>query len=437
MPMDNHNAILYNQHQQLTHVRALRAHDGLAPVPGMAENERASAIVMGRPPPTHTSPAGPAGPRGPGQQPNGSGAPHPQMPGSAPPQQPHVPQPPSFNGVPPGQRPMSMNGPPQPQPPNGQQQRPVGTPNHNLPFQSPTMSHSPNGQQGPRPPSQQAPGPGPQGAPMANLNGPSPVMNRSMMPPNSIPQGLVMGGTPQPPQQGGPGPQGGNFGQMGGGRPPSRTNTPQMQPGMTHQSPSMGNRQPMPQLEAIESEFRQINPSLFPQLKQDASIPAEKNQNHFSYDDKRKIIDAYKMRYKGPGTPGPPSATASTSYDDATRHGWSPRADANERADTPTQRQYAAAAAAAAAETSGRPADDGCDAGANWASRTDGSSSRDGHGSDGATTTKYPFTKSTMLQVSCSKAVLQALDSSNSSGVRNLKDDQISRLQARQELLAT
>jgi hypothetical protein len=318
--MDNHNAILYNQ----VRTQRLASRNATDRPPAPTTNPRPSPpsprrvgpgtrygreracqchrhgyvlmpcprrcssnlSVSGRPPPTHTSPAGPAGPRGPGQQPNGSGAPHPQMPGSAPPQQPHVPQPPSFNGVPPGQRPMSMNGPPQPQPPNGQQQRPVGTPNHNLPFQSPTMSHSPNGQQGPRPPSQQAPGPGPQGAPMANLNGPSPVMNRSMMPPNSIPQGLVMGGTPQPPQQGGPGPQGGNFGQMGGGRPPSRTNTPQMQPGMTHQSPSMGNRQPMPQLEAIESEFRQINPSLFPQLKQDASIPAEKNQNHFSYDDK-------------------------------------------------------------------------------------------------------------------------------------------------------
>lgn len=235
---------------------------------------------------------------GPAPQLNGVSSPHPPTPGSA--HHPHGPQPPNFNpmaqGIP---RPPSMNGPPQPHPSNGQpsqQQRPVGTPNHNLPFQSPTMAHSPLQ---PGPSGQQTPGVGPQSAPMGNLSGPSPHMvNRgAMMPPNGVPPGMGMGGMPQQPQQPGQSaPQGPNFG-TSVGRPPSRTNTPQGQPGMMHSSPLMGNRQPIPPPnptnEYIEAEFRKLPTNTIHNAKLESGIPAEKDNAALTIAEKVRFCRYY------------------------------------------------------------------------------------------------------------------------------------------------
>lgn len=248
---------------------------------------------------------------GPAPQLNGVSSPHPPTPGSA--HHPHGPQPPNFNpmaqGIP---RPPSMNGPPQPHPSNGQpsqQQRPVGTPNHNLPFQSPTMAHSPLQ---PGPSGQQTPGVGPQSAPMGNLSGPSPHMvNRgAMMPPNGVPPGMGMGGMPQQPQQPGQSaPQGPNFG-TSVGRPPSRTNTPQGQPGMMHSSPLMGNRQPIPPPnptnEYIEAEFRKLPTNTIHNAKLESGIPAEKDNAALTIAEKRRIFEHVRRKAGPPTGPGTP-----------------------------------------------------------------------------------------------------------------------------------
>lgn len=107
------------------------------------------------------------------------------------------------------------------------------------------------------------------------------------MPPNGVHQGMVMGGGPQKPQQQGA-PQGPGFSQMGGGRPPSRTNTPQMQPGMmVNQSPSMGNRQIVGGAEmAINNDFARLQPAHIHQAKLEVGIPVDKDSSALNLNEK-------------------------------------------------------------------------------------------------------------------------------------------------------
>ncbi|TFK21776.1 hypothetical protein FA15DRAFT_681963 [Coprinopsis marcescibilis] len=241
---------------------------------------------------------------------------HPQHPGG--PQQPHfnpMMQQRPMNGSQPQQS-LSTNGAPQPQ-----QQRSMA-PNPNLPFHpSPTMAaHSPNAgpgmQQGPMP-SQGQQLPGQQPPPMGNLGGPSPLlqsMNRggAMLPPNGVPppQGMMI---PGPQQQGGPMSSGTPMQQFqqlgGGGRPPSRTNTPQMQ-GMMQQSPSMGNRQVMPMVAdaTILSDFARLSPQQVLLWKQEMKI-ADKDNSQLSVQEKRRILHHHTQRTRPPNAVAGPSSS--------------------------------------------------------------------------------------------------------------------------------
>lgn len=249
--------------------------------------------VMGSHPPT------PAGGPSQGPLPQGSHPGGPQQPGFHPMMQ---------------QQPRQLNG-PQPQPPSQQgppsqpqQQRPLG-PNPNMPFQSPTLAaSSPNHGSG-MPPPQQSSGPQP---PMGNLGGPSPLLGRpgGMLPPNGgpPPQSMMMhpqGGSMHP--NGTPTQQ---FQQVpNNGRPPSRTNTPQMHP-MMQQSPSLTNRQLMTDA-AIAAEFSRLGHQLVSQLKSETEL-SSKDPNHFNIQDKRKIVLLHQSRSRPPNATAGPSNPAMT-----------------------------------------------------------------------------------------------------------------------------
>ena len=120
------------------------------------------------------------------------------------------------------------------------------------------------------------------------------------MPPGGIPPNMgIGGGIPQPQQVGQPGgPPGPGFGPMPTGRPPSRTNTPQMQqPGMIQQSPSMGNRPMMPpdafqMNQQLQNEFSRLPPTAIQQAKIDLGIPLERDNNSLRPDEKvRRFLD--------------------------------------------------------------------------------------------------------------------------------------------------
>ena len=185
-------------------------------------------------------------PQQPNGVPGGPGGPQQSAPGVNPN------QPMQFNSLMPGQQqqrqpPPLINGHPQ-QP----QQRGPG------PFQSPTMSHSPQNNAGT--PGQLGPSNQPQQGqqqgqpPMGQFGGPSPNMAHAhmsrtdMLPPNGAmnPMSSAQQQQQLPQQPGGPPTPGYSQQQQqqqGGGRPPSRTNTPA---GMMHSSPSMAPRQPPP-----------------------------------------------------------------------------------------------------------------------------------------------------------------------------------------------
>ncbi|KAF6756495.1 hypothetical protein DFP72DRAFT_1066843 [Ephemerocybe angulata] len=81
---------------------------------------------------------------------------------------------------------------------------------------------------------------------------------------------------------------------------------------MMQQSPSMGNRQPIPQPGlsdyAVQNEFQKLvqqQQQLLPQAKADAGIPGDKDVSAFTMNDKRKILEAVSRRFpKNPSTPG-------------------------------------------------------------------------------------------------------------------------------------
>jgi hypothetical protein len=227
----------------------------------------------------------------PGSQLNGIGGPPPTPNSSAP-------QPPNFQPMLPGQRPGM--GP----------QRQAG-----MPFQSPTMAHSPQNTGG-APAQQQHSQP-----PMGQL-GPSPHlahMNRGMHPPNG-PQGMPqsgMGGgqptnTPTPSLQ--------NL-----GRPPSRTATPGQNSMMVHASPSMASRQPpgsmvpnadiRQQTDMINGEIQRLNNSgALAAIRQEAGM-ADKELSHLTLDDKQRLLALARQRSRSvkPGQPGPNNAAAGPS----------------------------------------------------------------------------------------------------------------------------
>ncbi|TFK48481.1 hypothetical protein OE88DRAFT_1664316 [Heliocybe sulcata] len=179
---------------------------------------------------------------------------------------------------------------PNPRPMNAQQRGPNGV----VPFQSPTMAHSP-----------QNPGQQHQAGPMNQMGTPQMAhMNRGgMLPPNGSQGGMPNSAhhTPQP-----------SF------RSPSRPSTPG-QNSITHASPSLANRpnpgnlagSDMRQVDAINAELRTIQPSLMHQIKQETGL-ADKDPQQFTIEEKQRIITSYRQK-RAQKPPGQPNAVAGPS----------------------------------------------------------------------------------------------------------------------------
>ncbi|TFK75047.1 hypothetical protein BDN72DRAFT_853736 [Pluteus cervinus] len=239
------------------------------------------------------------------------------------------PSPPQPNGIAGHPPPPNTQGAPHPSHSLFQNaQRPLSGPQrgvNGVPFQSPTMAHSPqNSGPGPGQQSmqqqqqqqQQHQQPQPPQAPMSQLGPTTPGLqppNRGMLPPQGGPPGMNQmmvsggqhpGGTPTQ-----------TFQQVG--RPPSRTATPGQTGGMMQPSPSMVHRQApgsggmMSQEQAVNMELQHMPQAVLAALKAEIGC-GSKDINTLTQAEKNRIVATYRqrgMRKPGENNAGPSQMT--------------------------------------------------------------------------------------------------------------------------------
>ncbi|KAH7890939.1 hypothetical protein F5I97DRAFT_108788 [Phlebopus sp. FC_14] len=245
---------------------------GLMPTNGQVPNGAGPISLPGNPGPMQNGAQAPMPFPIPGAGHQANGIPMPS--GGPPPAGANPGQPQNFNQMLPGQRP----GP-------GPQHRGANGVN---PYQSPTMSHSPQNPGGSAGPNPQHPQ-----APMGQL-GPSPHMAHmargGMLPPNSSMGSVPSAQTPP----------------FTLGRSPSRPGTPG-QGGMMQPSPSMMNRPPPMQEANLHAEVHRLPVPLLNTIKQELGL-GDKELHSLSYEDKNRIVTLARQRNANPAArkPGPP-----------------------------------------------------------------------------------------------------------------------------------